>query len=134
MEAAQIKYPKKSKKEQMDVIEGILEEVGLLDHTSGNGKSDSIYNNKSRNLSGGQIKRLALGRTLLMEPKIIIADEPLTGLDASRKGRILEYLTTLWEKRSKTENPLTIILISHDIGMVLRLCNRVLVIYGDLYR
>ena len=133
MEAAQIKYPQKSKKGQMDVIEGILGEVGLLDHTSKNGKSDSIYNKKSRNLSGGQIKRLALGRTLLMEPKIIIADEPLTGLDASRKGRILEYLTTLWEKRSKTENPLTIILISHDIGMVLRLCNRVLVIYGDLY-
>ena len=133
MEAANIKYPDLPKEEKLKLIIKMLSEIGLLDQDSFGEQSHAILKQKSRDLSGGQIKRLALGRTLLMEPKVLIADEPLTGLDASRKGRVLKYLMDIWEKRKDTDNPLSIILISHDIGMVLRLSQRVLVIYGDLY-
>jgi ABC-type dipeptide/oligopeptide/nickel transport system ATPase component len=133
LEAASIKYPELSKKDKIYIIEDMLSEVGLLDGKVKNSKTAPILEKKSRNLSGGQIKRLALGRTLLMNPKVLIADEPLTGLDASRKGRVLKYLTDVWKKRQEAGDPLTILLISHDIGMVLRLTKRVMVIYGDLY-
>ena len=130
MEAANIKYPELSKSDRFSIVRSRLSDVGLLDQTD---TTYTILEKKSRDLSGGQIKRLAIGRTLLMDPKVLIADEPLTGLDASRKGRVLKYLTDVWKKRLKTDNPLTIVLISHDIGMVLRLSKRVMVIYGDLY-
>lgn len=132
LEAISLKYPGRDQKEKMEVLFEMLDRVGLLEKSDSNEMETGILSNKSRDLSGGQIKRLALARTLVLEPDILIADEPLTGLDASRKGRVLEYITNVWNERKETENPLTVILISHDMGMVLRLCTRIVVLYGDL--
>ena len=132
LEAISLKYPKFDSKEKMKTLCEILDKVGLLENTDKISFEKGILSNKSRNLSGGQIKRLALARTLVIEPDVLIADEPLTGLDASRKGRVLEYITNVWQERKQTDNPLTVILISHDMGMIVRLCNRVIVLYGDL--
>ena len=132
LEAISLKYPKLDSKEKMKTLCEILDKVGLIEYRDEVGTAKDLLSNKSRNLSGGQIKRLALARTLILEPDVLIADEPLTGLDASRKGRVLEYITSVWKDRKTTDNPLTVVLISHDMGMVLRLCNRVIVLYGDL--
>ena len=67
-----------------------------------------------------------------MNPSVIIADEPLASLDASIKMQILNYLVEEWNSRKDTKNPLTLVLISHDIGVVSNVCNRVAIMYGDL--
>ena len=132
LEAISLKYPNHNEKDKMEILFNMLDKVGLLENSGLNEIESGILSNRSRDLSGGQIKRLALARTLVLKPDILIADEPLTGLDASRKGRVLDYITNIWNERRKTENPLTVILISHDMGMVLRLCTRIVVLYGDL--
>jgi len=132
LEAVSLKYPNHDDSDKMEILCNMLDKVGLLEHSGSNQTESGILSNRSRDLSGGQIKRLALARTLVLEPDILIADEPLTGLDASRKGRVLEYITNIWSERKNTDNPLTVILISHDMGMVLRLCTRIVVLYGDL--
>lgn len=61
-------------------------------------------------LSGGERKRVALGQALLLRPKVLMLDEPLTGLDAARRNDILPYLAALRRK------PLVTLLVSHDLS------------------
>ncbi|MEM7218514.1 MAG: molybdenum ABC transporter ATP-binding protein [Pseudomonadota bacterium] len=72
-------------------------------------------------LSGGERQRVALGRTLLSQPKLLLLDEPFAALDAARKAELLPYVARLGEFG------LPAVLVSHDVDEVVRLADRVAV-------
>lgn len=71
-------------------------------------------------LSGGERQRVAFGRALLMQPRLLLLDEPLASLDAARKEEILPYL-----ERLRDDARVPMIYVSHDAGEVKRIANRV---------
>jgi molybdate transport system ATP-binding protein len=71
-------------------------------------------------LSGGERQRVAVGRTLLMRPRLLLLDEPLASLDAARKQEIFPYLLRL-----RDEARVPMIYVSHDAGEVKRIASRV---------
>lgn len=76
-------------------------------------------------LSGGMAQRVVLGMALALDPALIIADEPTTGLDVTVQKQLLDEMAALIQKRSQA-----MLLITHDIGVVANYCQRVVVLYG----
>ncbi|CAN7335332.1 molybdenum ABC transporter ATP-binding protein [Pararhizobium sp. LjRoot238] len=75
------------------------------------------------NLSGGEKQRIAIGRALLSNPRLLLMDEPLAALDDERKAEILPYL-----ERLRDETGIPIVYVSHSVAEVARLANRVIVL------
>ena len=96
----------------------ILESVRL--------KSD-LYNKLPSQLSGGERQRVVIARALTMKPKILICDECVSALDKSIQHTILNLLIEL-----KNKFDLSIIFISHDIRIVKKICNRIIVLKGGI--
>jgi ABC-type glutathione transport system ATPase component len=75
-------------------------------------------------LSGGQRQRLAIARALAVEPRVLILDEALSGLDVSSQAQIVNLLMDL-----RAASPLTCLYISHDLGLMARIADEVVVLY-----
>ena len=73
-------------------------------------------------LSGGEVQRVAIARALVLEPKLLIADEPTTFLDASVQAKILKLLLNLQEQRG-----LSMLFITHDIALARKISDRIAV-------
>ncbi len=75
-------------------------------------------------LSGGQCQRVGIARAMILEPRLLVCDEPLSALDGPTQREILALLDTL-----RRESGMSLIFISHNLGVVRWLCERVLVLY-----
>ena len=108
----------KSKKEAYDRAKELLELVGINEPT----KRLKQYPHE---LSGGMRQRVMIAIALACEPKLLIADEPTTALDVTIQAQILELMQELRKKLG-----MSIIMITHDLGVVASMCERIAVMYA----
>lgn len=104
-----------SRKEQKEKTLEALLEVGLSN-------PEELYNKYPHELSGGMRQRVMIAMAMICKPKILIADEPTTALDVSVQAQILALL-----KKINKEHGVSIILISHDLGVIRTMCERTIV-------
>lgn len=104
-----------TKEERVDRVIDILEKVGLrLDH----------YYRYPHEFSGGQRQRIGLARALIVNPKLIVCDEPVSALDVSIQSQIINLL-----QRIQYEFKLTYLFIAHDISVIRHISDRIGVMY-----
>ena len=104
-----------TKKERKRLVIEALKEVELEEAHAGR---------YVRELSGGQRQRVAIAAALIQKPEIVILDEPVSALDVTVQGQILELLYRL-----KEEHGISYLFVSHDMNVIRRVCDRVIVLY-----
>ena len=110
LRAAGIKLTKEERRKR---VESALQDVGM---------SPEYLSRKPRQLSGGQRQRIAIAMSLILEPSLIVADEPFSSLDSSSASEILKLLTDINRERGTS-----FLLITHNIHIVRQICPRVIV-------
>jgi len=101
-----------------------LRAIELLDHVGIPGATQRAADYPHQ-FSGGMAQRVMIAMALACEPKLLIADEPTTALDVTTQGQVLDLLTSLQE-----ENGMSILLITHDLGVVADMCESAVVMYA----
>lgn len=109
----------KNEEERVAKVENMINEVGLLpEHLT----------RYPHEFSGGQRQRIGLARAMVMEPELVIADEPISALDVSIRAQVLNLL-----KKFQKEKDVTYLFIAHDLSIVRFISDRIGVIYkGDI--
>lgn len=101
--------------ERMDKVRDALRAVGLPD-------DPSFLSRRAHELSGGQLQRVAIARALVLNPKLIVADEPVSMLDASEQAKVINLL-----KEIQNERGMGLLLVSHDLALVRKVADRILI-------
>lgn len=109
-----------NKKEAKKMAIDVLNDVGIP-------MPEKRIDQYPHEFSGGMRQRVLIAMALACNPKLLIADEPTTALDVTIQAQILALLKLL-----KDKNNMSVILITHDLGVVASLCNRIAVMYGGL--
>lgn len=104
-----------NKKKNREIVAKVLERVGLISEYA------SRYPHE---FSGGQRQRIGIARALVMNPKILICDEPISALDVSIRAQVLNLLNEV-----KQDMNLTMLFIAHDLSVVKYFCDRIAVMY-----
>ena len=104
-----------TKAEQIEKVRELLEIVGLTGETLGRYPHE---------FSGGQRQRVGLARALALEPKLVIADEPVSALDVSVQSQVLNLMVRLQRERN-----LTYVFISHDLSVVEYISDTIAIMY-----
>ena len=109
----------KDEKDRVAKVENMINQVGLLpEHLT----------RYPHEFSGGQRQRIGLARAMVMEPELVVADEPISALDVSIRAQVLNLL-----KKFQRERQITYLFIAHDLSIVRFISDRIGVIYkGDI--
>lgn len=110
-----------SRRDAEEQTVALFEQVGLP-------QPQEMLDRYPHELSGGQQQRVVIALALSCRPRLLVLDEPTTGLDVTTQARILRLLDRL-----KTESGLSMLYVTHDLGVIAQVCDRVAIMYaGDL--
>ena len=114
-EPLQVHRPDLNAEERTRSVAEMLSRVGI---------SPDLVNRYPHEFSGGQCQRIGIARAMILRPRVLVCDEPVSALDVSIQGQIVTLLVDL-----KREYGMSILFVSHNLAVVRRLCDRVLVLY-----
>ncbi|MET3657604.1 ABC transporter ATP-binding protein [Sporosarcina psychrophila] len=108
-------FERMSPGEELKRVQTLIDRVGL--------NPESVYKYPHQ-FSGGQRQRIGIARALTLNPKLIIADEPVSALDVSVQAQVLNFMQEI-----QKEFKLTYLFISHDLGIIQHMCDRIGIMY-----
>jgi len=114
-EPLRVFHPELDRQAQATAVRNMMRDVGL---------EPDLMNRYPHEFSGGQCQRVAIARAMILKPKLVVCDEPVSALDVSTQAQIITLL-----KQLQKDTGTAIMFISHDLSVVRLMCRRILVMY-----